>query len=157
MEVGYDEVLESFLKSYKGPVERHKKSDDLIWLVLGDKEHIDWQAVEAFKAQFESAGWKIDVNGRKIYLYPEFVNKWAAVDYVRKQYGKGEKVIAAGDSLFDYEMVHQADYGVVPKQAWIEEECKPGIQITSHMGLEAAEDLLAFALEKVKHLQDLTR
>ena len=165
LKVGYDEVLSAFLKSYKGPIERHKKSDDLIWLVLGDQDQIDWQAVEHFKKAFAHLGWKIDVNGRKIYLYPEFINKWSALEYIRKRYMKEEKIMAAGDSLFDYEMVHQADYGVIPRGAWIEEvnddrgdanlyttKISPTKSyITEHKGLRAAEDILSMALDKATY------
>lgn len=139
---GYDEVLQSFLKDYKGPVERWKKSDDLIWLVLGDKDQIDWQAVEQFKKNYSHKGWKIDVNGRKIYLYPEFINKWAAVQYVQRTYLSEEEIVAAGDSLFDYEMIHKAKWGIIPKNAWIESSCMPYIMVTPHTGLKAGEEIL---------------
>lgn len=147
MPVGYEEALAAFLSQYKGPVERYKKSDDLIWLVLGDASHIDFEAVKVFEKQYAESGWRIDVNGRKIYLYPHFINKWAAVRYIKEHYWQ-EEVIAAGDSLFDYEMVHRADYGIVPKEAWIEKQCGQEVRITQKPGLEAAEEILAFALEK---------
>lgn len=144
---GYDEVLHYFLESYKGTIERHKKSDELIWLILGDQNQIDWEAVKAFEAHYAKWGWKIDVNGRKIYLYPEFINKWDAINYVRNTYFVGENIIAAGDSLFDYEMVHHAKWGIVPKGSWIEINCKPSILRTSNEGLQAGEEILENVLE----------
>ena len=147
---GYDEVLEYFLESYKGPIERYKKSDDLIWLILGDKEQIDWKAVKAFEAHYARASWKIDVNGRKIYLYPEFINKWDAINYVRNTYFSGDSIIAAGDSLFDYDMVHRAKWGIVPKGSWIEADCKESIFITQNKGLQAGEEILEKAIQMIE-------
>lgn len=152
MPVSYDEVLEAFLKRYKGYVERYKKSDELIWLVLGDKDQIDWEAVKLFEETFSPLGWRIDVNGRKIYLYPHFINKWAAVQYIKTKYWN-EAVIAAGDSLFDYEMVHKADYGMVPKASWIEQDCLEYVHSTKQTGLEASEEILQAALSIVKEEQ----
>lgn len=152
MPVDYDEALRVFLESYKGPVERYKKSDDLIWLVLGESNQIDFESVRQFERKFKKAGWRIDVNGRKIYLYPEFINKWSALEYIRTYYYQ-EKIMAAGDSLFDYEMVHQSDYGIVPKASWIEPDCMAHITITQHQGLAAAEEILEAALIKAKKEQ----
>lgn len=147
---GYNEVLDYFLESYKGPIERYKKSDDLIWLILGDKNQIDWETVKAFEAHYARWGWKIDVNGRKIYLYPEFINKWDAVDYVRNTYFTGENIIAAGDSLFDYDMVHGAKWGIIPKGSWIEDKCKPSIRVTSNEGLMASEEILKTVIQIIE-------
>lgn len=148
LSVSYEETLQIFLSLYKGPVERYKKSDELIWLVLGDEQHIDWQGIKAYEERMADSGWKVDVSGRKIYLYPACVNKWSALEYIKAKYIK-DLVLAAGDSLFDYEMVHKADLGAVPKKSWIEAECEDQIYITQQEGLAAAEDLLNYALERV--------
>lgn len=152
----YEEALSLFLSLYKGPVELYKKSDELIWLVLSDKNQIDWEAVRAFQRHVEKQGWKIDVNGRKIYLYPACISKWEALHYIKMNY-LDEEVVAAGDSLLDAEMIHQAEFGVVPKDAVIEAECEENIYRTNQGGLGAAEDILSYALEKVYALKDASK
>ena len=154
--LSYEEVLRLFLSFYKGPIERYKKSDELIWVVLGDKNHMDWEAIKDFQRQVEGAGWKIDVNGRKIYLYPTCIRKWEALRYIKMNY-LNEEVLAAGDSLFDVEMIHQAEFGVVPKGASIEERCRENIYCTNRGGIGAAEDILSYALEKVHALKDASK
>ncbi len=206
--ISYEEALQIFLNLYKGPIEQYKKSDDLIWLVLGDKNQIDWEGIKAYKERIQNSGWSIDVNERKIYLYPSCINKWAALDYIRKNQIDWEgikaykeriqnsgwsidvnerkiylypscinkwaaldyirrcymkaPILAAGDSLFDCEMVTKADFGVIPKGSWLEQNMtltknQKEIYITQRAGLAAAEDLLAYALEQVAKLNSLTR
>ncbi len=67
-------------------------------------------------------------------------------------------ILAAGDSLFDYEMVTKADFGAVPKGSWLEQNItstknQKEIYITQRAGLAAAEDLLAYALEQVEKIK----
>lgn len=154
--LSYEEALRLFLSLYKGPVERYKKSDELIWVVLSDKNQIDWEAVKNFQRHVEEHGWKIDVTGRKIYLYPACISKWKALHYIKMNY-LDEEVVAAGDSLFDAEMIHRAEFGVVPKGSVIEADCEENIYRTNQAGLGAAEDILSYALEKVYALKDASK
>lgn len=50
-------------------------------------------------------------NGDKIYAVPKGINKGAALMWLRERYG--EEMIAAGDSLFDREMLQSADIAIV--------------------------------------------
>ncbi len=144
----YDEAMSYFLSCYKGVIKSYRKSDELIWLIIGERDHIDQEGIQAFWQYAKDKGWRIDVNGKKIYLYPNCVNKWAAIAYIKEKY-YNKAVIGAGDSLFDYELVHQADYGIVPKGAYIQESCGPHITFTRQEGLRAAEDILSYALSCV--------
>ena len=144
--VNYDEVLISFLNHYKKPIKGYNKSDGLIWLIIGERGNIDEEAVQLFMNANENKGWKIQVNGKKIYLYPECINKWSALVYIQKNYYQ-KTIMAAGDSIFDYQMVHEADYGIVPKEAYIEGICKEQVRIARVSGLKAAEEILRYAIE----------
>lgn len=146
--LSYNEALNLFLNYYKKPIKGYNKSDQLIWVIIGEKNHIDEEAILIFQSMSESSGWKIQVNGKKIYLYPECINKWAALVYIQRHYYQ-ERIIAAGDSIFDYQMVHEADYGIVPKAAYIEDNCKEQVHITRASGLKAAVEILSYAIERV--------
>lgn len=145
--IGYHEALNLFLSNYKKPIKGYNKSDQLLWVIIGERNHIDEEAVRIFQSMGESSGWKIQVNGKKIYLYPECINKWAALVYIQRHYYQ-ERIVAAGDSIFDYQMVHEADYGVVPRAAYIETICKGHVHITANSGLKAAVEILSYAIEK---------
>ena len=147
LKIDYDEALKGFLEIYKGPVERYKKSDDLIWLILGDKDHIHLESITMYKHIIAPLGWNLDVNGRKIYLYPNCIRKWEALSYIQQKY-YNESMVCAGDSLFDLEMMQKADYGIMPCDAGLKLTAINGsqIQTTNKRGICAAEDILSYAL-----------
>ncbi|MFV0461286.1 MAG: HAD family hydrolase [Actinomycetales bacterium] len=58
-------------------------------------------------------GWRMSVQGRKVYLVPSALTKSAAVAEVQRRTGAGQ-VVAAGDSLLDQELLEAADLGVRP-------------------------------------------
>ena len=71
------------------------------------------------------------------------------LSYIKENYFK-EEIFAAGDSIFDMEMVEKADYGMIPKASYIEEQIKDHVMITNHKGMRAAEDILAKVIEIVE-------
>lgn len=58
------------------------------------------------------------LNGVKIYVMPKVLNKGEALKRFKKRMEKydPEKIIAAGDSLFDIEMLKQADIALMPER-----------------------------------------
>lgn len=50
-------------------------------------------------------------NGDKIYAVPKGINKGAALQWLRERFG--EEIIAAGDSLFDREMLQKSDIAII--------------------------------------------
>ena len=57
------------------------------------------------------------LNGVKVYVMPKILNKGEALRRFKKKMEKysPEKIIAAGDSLFDIEMLKQADIALMPE------------------------------------------
>lgn len=146
------QIKAAFEGCYQSEIEKVVDCGGLVWLFMGRQDQLDLQGIATFKEQFASSGWCIDRSGRKIYVYPWFVTKWQAARYIQKTYFPG-KIVAAGDSVFDQEMVEQADYGIIPKACYIEEQIAPHVKITSRPGMRAAEDLLAYVLEIVEREQ----
>lgn len=70
---------------------------------------------------------KVDLfdNGDKIYAIPKGINKGAALNRLRERFG--EEIIAAGDSLFDKEMLRNGDIAVI-KQGELSGEMLNNIQ-----------------------------
>lgn len=146
LKLSHEQIKEGFLALYQGKIEKMVNCGNLVWLFMGEKEHIDVEGVSTFARQYEEQGWCIDVSGRKVYVYPYFVTKWEAVSYIKKKYFN-ETIFAAGDSIFDKEMVEKADYGMVPKACYIEEVVERHVGVTVHTGMRAAEDILQAALK----------
>lgn len=53
----------------------------------------------------------IFTNGEKLYAVPSLIDKGAAAELLRERFG--ERIIAAGDSLFDRQMLINADIAVI--------------------------------------------
>lgn len=151
--ISHEMIKTHFLKCYQGKIEKVVNCGDLVWLFMGQKDQIDEEGITIFKKQFATLGWQIDVSGRKIYVYPYFVTKWKAATYIQNKYYH-EPIFAAGDSIFDREMVEKAERGMIPKKCYIEESVKHNVLISEHAGLRAAEDILKEALAFANELHD---
>ncbi len=62
--------------------------------------------------------WNISLQGTKLYLMPQIVSKWNALEYVSSKLNH-EKIIAAGDSLLDIPLLENSDLGVIPSHGEI--------------------------------------
>lgn len=143
--ISHEQIKERFLACYKGVVEKIVNCGKLVWLFMGERKKIDHKGVASFAKAFEKEGWRIDVSGRKIYVYPYFVTKWQAVCYIKEKY-YNEQCFAAGDSIFDLEMVEKADRGMIPRDCYIGDVVKEHVIVSPHAGMRAAEDILEAAL-----------
>lgn len=52
--------------------------------------------------------------GRKVYMIPNCIDKWKALDYI-EQREKIKDFITAGDSKLDLSLVNNGKYSIVPK------------------------------------------
>jgi hypothetical protein len=62
----------------------------------------------------EHRGWQLSLQGRKLYWVPRSLTKSAAVAEVARRVGS-ERVLAAGDSLLDVDLLEAADRGIVAR------------------------------------------
>src|SRR5665648_1024593 len=85
-----------------------KLADDLFYYCLIEREKIPATELAAFKIWASDNHWELSVQGRKLYLVPLNVNKKAAIQYIKEKEGI-TRVVAAGDSLLDLEMLKAAD------------------------------------------------
>lgn len=90
-----------------------KCCDDMfIYAVLKDNR-FNPCILEEMKDSCSSSGYTVTRNGRKIYIVPSFINKWEAIKHVMELENE-TKLIAAGDSLLDLDMLMNADFGIIP-------------------------------------------
>ena len=57
----------------------------------------------------------IHENGEKVYILPKAIHKGTAINRIRRRFAQ-EKIVSAGDSIFDIPMLLAADMGFYPKQ-----------------------------------------
>ncbi|WHY75786.1 hypothetical protein QNH20_16850 [Neobacillus sp. WH10] len=67
-------------------------------------------SIDVFAAKY---GWRISLQGRKLYFIPQAISKGSALEYICNQ--EGVKAIAgAGDSVLDWDFLQNCQYRFVP-------------------------------------------
>lgn len=124
-----------------------KLADNLFYYCLIEREKIPLVELAAFKTWARENNWELSVQGRKLYLVPKNVNKKAAILYIKEKEGMS-RVVAAGDSLLDLDMLTAADLGIAPSHGELYALNLQGIsglekiRFTHMSGIEAAEEIL---------------
>jgi hypothetical protein len=107
-------------------------------------EAADWAA---------GRGWTVSAQGRKLYWMPRGLTKSAAVAEVAARVG-AERVLAAGDSLLDRELLVYADRGIHPahgellRSGW----SAPGVECTAAAGVLAGQEIVEWFAARVEEL-----
>lgn len=136
-----------------------KLADDLFFYCLIEREKIPVTELAAFKLWARDNNWELSIQGRKLYLVPINVNKKAAVQYIRAKEGI-DQLVAAGDSLLDFDMLKTADFAVAPahgelyslylqRTAGLE-----GIRFTEKNGIKAGEEILSYVAGTLSRSRD---
>jgi len=124
-----------------------KLADNLFYYCLIEREKIPVTELAAFKIWASENNWELSVQGRKLYLVPLNVNKKAAIYYIQEKEGMS-RVVAAGDSSLDLDMLKAADLALAPAHGELYSlylQGTPGlekIRFTQKNGIEAAEEIL---------------
>jgi citrate lyase beta subunit/adenine/guanine phosphoribosyltransferase-like PRPP-binding protein len=92
-------------------------------------------------------GWTISVQGRKIYAVPEPLTKSAALAEIKRRTG-ADRVLAAGDSLLDAELLLAADAGWRPGHGELADTdwSAPHVTGLATSGVAAGEEILRHML-----------
>lgn len=88
-------------------------------------------------------GWRISLQGHKLYWVPESLTKSAAVAEIAKRAGC-DLVLAAGDSLLDVDLLLAADRGIHPRhgELWEQGWSAPTVVATGSSGITAGEEIV---------------
>jgi phosphoglycolate phosphatase-like HAD superfamily hydrolase len=151
------EVVEALLRATHGHRAGDVRvADDLFAYVAVDRATLPPEAVNDLSAWCAEGGWRVSVQGRRVYCVPEPLTKSAAVGEVARRTGC-DRVIAAGDSLLDAELLESADAGVRPAHGELHEIAwrRPHVAVTGSRGVLAGEEILRRLLERARgHASD---
>jgi hydroxymethylpyrimidine pyrophosphatase-like HAD family hydrolase len=123
-------------------------ADDLFLYTLVDRQALPTGAVEHLAGTLEGWGFQLSVQGRKLYAVPDGLGKGPAVREVARRAG-ARRVLAAGDSLLDRDLLAVADLSLRPAHGELHEVDEPADVVTLTSGLAAGEELLRTVLARL--------
>lgn len=117
----FEQLLEKFAVYLANPsVMRVDPVDGLFFVSYLDLEQFEKSGMEQFKQSLEMYNWTCYLQGRKLYIMPDFLTKGAAVQYI-KSMDNYDWHGAAGDSQQDVSMMEIADEYFIPQHAELAE------------------------------------
>ncbi|WP_338554928.1 HAD family hydrolase [Paenibacillus sp. KS-LC4] len=122
--------------------------DELFYAYVIDRERMPTEQVSRAVERITALGWKVSVQGRKIYLVPNEVSKSAALLHLKQQLG-ATVVAASGDSLLDQCLLDAASHAIAPRhgELYRQEQREPGNRaytFTTNSGIMASQQILDF-------------
>jgi hypothetical protein len=124
-----------------------------VYLVAVARERVPQGWVAQLAHDLDPLGWRVSVQGRKVYAVPEGLSKGAAVQRLRARLG-APVLLAAGDSLLDAPLLELAlasggavrpAHGELHDLGWVPD----GLHVTVASGARAGEELLDWLAARV--------
>jgi len=109
-----------------------------VYLII-DEQVFSVEEFENLTQIFYQQGFTLSHQGRKVYIMPTCINKSTALQFVAERIA-ANTVIAAGDSMLDFDMVLNADHGFIPSHG---EAIHKGGQLPSHVSITNQAGVLA--------------
>lgn len=108
------DVVAGWLAVAAGPWIDHVRVADGVFLyTLVDRATLPPAVATEWEDHLSGIGWRLSIQGRKLYAVPAPLRKSAAVGHVASAVGAAE-VYAAGDSLLDLDLLRRADRSLRP-------------------------------------------
>lgn len=127
--------------------------DLFCYLVAHSREAIPEAWVVEVESLAAQAGWKVSVQGRKVYVVPEGLGKGSAVERLVRRLPDGPSTVtlASGDSLLDACMLEVAHHALRPAHGELHDAgwAADHVRVTTATGILAGEEILAWALGHV--------
>ena len=126
-------------------------ADELFCYAVVRLADLPADVVPALVAWAGARGWRVSVQGRKVYAVPASLTKSAAVRELADRLGSGT-VLAAGDSLLDADLLEAADLGVMPAHGELSATgwAAPHVDVTPRDGVLGGEDVATWFLAQVR-------
>ena len=135
---------------------KRRVGDELFCYIVVDLRHLPDDFIESWTQWCNDRGWRVSVQGRKIYAIPEPLSKERAMTAVARRIGASH-VVAAGDGALDSGFLIAADAGMRPPHGelaalgWQH----PTVRVAERVGVLAADDITAWFAEQVAEQRDL--
>ncbi|NJQ07110.1 HAD family hydrolase [Streptomyces lonarensis] len=130
---------------------KERVAEDLFCYLVVDRERFPAAWADDLAAWAGERGWTVSVQGRKVYAVPRPLTKSAALAEVVRRTG-AERVLAAGDSLLDADLLAAADRGWRPGHGELADTGWHAPHVTSltTRGVHAGEEIVTAALAEIR-------
>ncbi|HSY15566.1 MAG TPA: hypothetical protein VK816_06235 [Jatrophihabitantaceae bacterium] len=147
------EVADALLRASCAPewTSRITTAQGLFCYAVLDRALIPPGAVEQLADRAAQVGWRMSLQGRKLYLVPEPLTKSAAVAEVAAREGS-TLILAAGDSLLDMDLLEHADRAVRPAHGELAEIDwrAPHLRVVDAVGVLAGQHIVSWFAEQAR-------
>ncbi|MFD2370607.1 HAD hydrolase family protein [Brevibacillus sp. GCM10020057] len=129
-----------------------KMAEDLFFYYIIDRDKLPLQKIEEFGNWVEERNWSMSIQGRKLYLVPNGINKGDAIQFIAERENE-EMIIAAGDSLLDLPLLLIADIAIAPNHGELYRQSSKirtvkRVIFTKSNGMLASEEILNYVLKE---------
>ena len=128
-----------------GAVAEVRLAEDLFHYAVVDRDRTSDGWLEEFRGWADGLGWRTSLQGSKLYCLPAGLTKAAAARDLARTLG-ATRVLAAGDSLLDADLLVTADAAIRPRHGELEESgwTAPHVTVTAGTGIAAGEEIAAW-------------
>ena len=125
-----------------GVAVRIRIADDLFCYSVVDRAAVPDGWIARLTASAGTLGWAVSLQGRKVYCVPTALTKSAAARELADRLGFS-RIVAAGDSLLDADLLLAADAAIRPAHGELEDVGwqRPTVQVTATSGVLAGEEI----------------
>ena len=131
-------AIDDFITTANIPISQIKSNRDAFFTVIfnsiTDAEYFSDKIID----KVDLSLYKIEKQGRKLYIIPDFLNKVLALRYVKSQF-TDELVVTAGDSDVDMAFVIEGEIAILPGHSKL--NISKAIK-TSSKGIDAGKEIL---------------
>ncbi|MER2127870.1 hypothetical protein [Solibacillus sp.] len=148
----YEQLPEQFKGDFTAPVVLEVlEMDNLFYVLKVDGEKLEHQELTRFQSQLQRYGWTCNLQGKKLYVLPQFLTKGLAVDYIKQQ-SMYNWHVAAGDAALDLPMLALADTRFIPQHGELaKDSLLHGFPITPKESSNFSEYILRKIITTIKN------
>jgi hydroxymethylpyrimidine pyrophosphatase-like HAD family hydrolase len=119
-----------------------KQVEDLFFYFLLENP-VSREKKKAVSSMAEKFGWRISLQGRKLYFMPKGISKGDALSFICNQIGT-EALAGSGDSILDLDFLVHCTYRYIPNHGeLISDAGTRDFNITKNRGILAGEEILS--------------
>jgi hypothetical protein len=126
-----------------------RNADGLFCYTVLQRERVPAGMVAEAAEWAASRGWRVSLQGRKLYWVPKPLRKSAGVQEIVRREGSSA-LLAAGDSLLDADVLAEADAGIAARHGELVASgwTAPRVAVTRTAGVRAGEEIVRWLLQR---------